>query len=157
MSHEPSVGSFDNQVLDADGSVVAPERVPDLPDEAFVDMYRWMRFDERGVSLQRQGPIGTFSALTGHEAGLVGSEAALRDDDWLVPYYRDHAATMANGLPPGAHPPVLHGPRGRERGSGGRERLPDRHHGRRPPPPRRRPRARGETEGDGRGVLLLLR
>lgn len=95
---------FDNQVLDLDGGVIAPNQVPDLPDETFVEMYRWMRFarrfDERGVSLQRQGRMGTFSALTGHEAALVGSEAALADDDWLVPYYRDHAATMAHGLPP---------------------------------------------------------
>ncbi|MFC7165192.1 pyruvate dehydrogenase (acetyl-transferring) E1 component subunit alpha [Halospeciosus flavus] len=104
MSHAGPDVEFDNQVLDADGNVVAPERVPDCSDEEFVEMYRWMkfarRFDERGVSLQRQGRMGTFSALTGHEAALVGSEAALADDDWLVPYYRDHAATMAHGLPP---------------------------------------------------------
>ena len=103
--HEISADTrFENQVLDLDGQPITTEAVPDLSDSTFREMYRQMRFirrfDERGVSLQRQGRMGTFSATTGHEGALIGSEAALEASDWIIPYYRDHAATIAHGLPP---------------------------------------------------------
>ncbi len=76
--------------------------VPDLSDEELVEMYRDMRlarhFDERAVSLQRQGRMGTYPPLSGQEGAQVGSVYALDDDDWMFPSYREHAAAVVRGL-----------------------------------------------------------
>ena len=84
------------RVLDEEGSAVEGATVPDLDDEVLVEMYRTMRlarlFDQRAVSLQRQGRMGTSPPLSGQEAARVGSAMALADDDWVVPSYREHAA-----------------------------------------------------------------
>jgi pyruvate dehydrogenase E1 component alpha subunit len=74
---------------------------PDIPDDLLLKMYRFMllsrRFDERLLNLQRQGRIGTFAPSTGHEAAYVGSVAALKPTDWLVPSYRETAALLWRG------------------------------------------------------------
>ncbi|KAB1188003.1 MULTISPECIES: pyruvate dehydrogenase (acetyl-transferring) E1 component subunit alpha [Haloferax] len=91
------------QVLDADGSVVAPELVPNLDDETFVSMFRDMRFcrrfDERLISLQRQGRIGTYASLAGQEGSQIGSMYALSDEDVVSYQYREHGAVVARGFP----------------------------------------------------------
>ena len=90
------------QVLDDDGRVVDGADVPDLDEESLVEMYRQMRlarhFDERAVSLQRQGRMGTYPPLSGQEGAQVGSAAALSEDDWMVPSYREHGAAYVRGL-----------------------------------------------------------
>jgi pyruvate dehydrogenase E1 component alpha subunit len=90
------------RVLDEDGEVVADAEVPDLSDDELVQMYRHMklarRFDERAVSLQRQGRIGTYPPLSGQEGAQIGSAMALGDDDWMVPSYREHGAALVRGL-----------------------------------------------------------
>ncbi|MFC7140682.1 pyruvate dehydrogenase (acetyl-transferring) E1 component subunit alpha [Halosimplex aquaticum] len=90
------------QVLDEDGQVREGATVPDLPDETLVEMYREMtlarRFDQRAVSLQRQGRMGTYPPLSGQEGAQIGSVHALADDDWLFPSYREHAAMLHKGL-----------------------------------------------------------
>jgi len=92
------------RVLDTDGSVVAGATVPDLSDEELVEMYREMRlarrFDERAISLQRQGRMGTYPSLAGQEGAQVGSTHALADDDWLCYQYREHGAVAVRGLAP---------------------------------------------------------
>ncbi|WP_132057795.1 pyruvate dehydrogenase (acetyl-transferring) E1 component subunit alpha [Halorussus amylolyticus] len=91
------------QVLDSDGRVVAPDLVPDLDDETFVSMYRDMRFcrrlDERAISLQRQGRLGTFASLAGQEGSQIGSTYALADEDIISYQYREHGAVVARGFP----------------------------------------------------------
>ena len=90
------------RVLDEDGTVVGD--VPDLGEDELVGIYRDMRlarhFDGRAVSLQRQGRIGTYPPLSGQEGAQVGSAAALGEDDWIVPSYREHGAAFVRGLPP---------------------------------------------------------
>jgi pyruvate dehydrogenase E1 component alpha subunit len=90
------------RTLDPEGRVVGD--VPDLSDDRFLAMYRDMKltrhFDERAVSLQRQGRIGTYAPAVGQEASQVGSTHALRDDDWIVYQYREHGAVAARGLSP---------------------------------------------------------
>ncbi|MFB6354810.1 MAG: pyruvate dehydrogenase (acetyl-transferring) E1 component subunit alpha [Halobacteriales archaeon] len=90
------------QVLDEDGRVLEGATVPDLDDEVLVDMYRYMRlarhFDERAVSLQRQGRMGTYPPLSGQEASQVGSALALEADDWVFPSYREHAVLLTRGI-----------------------------------------------------------
>ena len=91
------------RVLNADGTVVAPELLPDLDDETFVSMFRDMlfcrRFDERMISLQRQGRIGTYSSLAGQEGSQIGSTYALDPEDLVSYQYREHGAVVARGFP----------------------------------------------------------
>ena len=90
-------------VLDADGSVVAPDLEPDLDEETLVSMYRDMqlcrRFDERMISLQRQGRLGTYASLAGQEGSQIGSTYALAADDAISYQYREHGAVLARGFP----------------------------------------------------------
>lgn len=92
------------QVLTPDGEVRDGAPVPPLDDETLVEMYRGMvlsrHFDERTISLQRQGRIGTYTPMAGQEGALLGSVHALDDEDWLVPSFREHGAKIARGLPP---------------------------------------------------------
>lgn len=55
--------------------------------------------DERAFSLQRQGRMGTFSAVRGQEASVVGSSLALDPaKDWIVPQYRELPALLRHGI-----------------------------------------------------------
>ncbi|RKD94035.1 pyruvate dehydrogenase (acetyl-transferring) E1 component subunit alpha [Halopiger aswanensis] len=90
------------QVLDEDGRVREGAEVPELADDELLEMYEQMRlarhFDERAVSLQRQGRMGTYPPLSGQEAAQVGSAHALDEDDWVFPSYREHAVGLVRGL-----------------------------------------------------------
>ncbi|MFQ5899260.1 MAG: pyruvate dehydrogenase (acetyl-transferring) E1 component subunit alpha [Candidatus Methylomirabilia bacterium] len=90
-------------ILDAEGRV---DRAldPGIPDGDLRRLYRTMlmgrRFDERMLRLQRQGRIGTFGPIAGHEAISLGSVYALRSTDWIVPYYREWPALWLIGWAP---------------------------------------------------------
>ena len=90
------------QVLDEDGRVIEGASVPDLGADDLVEMYRQMRlarhFDQRAVSLQRQGRMGTYPPLSGQEGAQIASAKALDDDDWMFPSYREHGAAYVRGL-----------------------------------------------------------
>lgn len=79
------------------------ELAPELDDELLLRMHRCMllarRLDERMLSLQRQGRLGTFALVKGQEAAQIGAVAALDDRDWMVPSYRETAASLYRGLP----------------------------------------------------------
>ncbi len=89
-------------VLDPEGHV-DPELEPAIPPDDLKRLYRTFllarRFDERMLRLQRQGRIGTFGPIRGHEAAVLGSVYALRQTDWVVPYYREWPAYMWRGWP----------------------------------------------------------
>ena len=90
-------------IIDEDGQVREGATVPDLSDEELVAMYRELKlgrhFDQRAVSLQRQGRIGTYPPLAGQEAAQVGSVHALAEEDWVFPSYREHVVAYAMGWP----------------------------------------------------------
>ena len=90
-------------ILDEGGKVKADAEVPDLADEELIEMYRELKlgrhFDERAVSLQRQGRIGTYPPLSGQEAAQVGSAHAMDDGDLMFPSYREHIAAYTKGWP----------------------------------------------------------
>ena len=90
------------QVLDEDGRVLEDAEVPELADDELVEMYEQMRlarhFDERAVSLQRQGRMGTYPPLSGQEGAQVGSAHALDESDWVFPSYREHGVGLVRGL-----------------------------------------------------------
>lgn len=58
------------------------------------------RIDQKAISLQRRGKLGTYAPLSGQEAASVGSVFALdREADWVVPQYREQLAMLYMGLP----------------------------------------------------------
>lgn len=79
------------------------ELEPDIDDDLKKRMFRSMllarRFDERLLTLQREGRIGTFAPVRGQEACQIGSLAMLGDDDWFVPAFREFAAMIWRGMP----------------------------------------------------------
>lgn len=90
------------QVLDEQSQVV-----DDLPAFAkepkyLLSLYRKMVlsriFDNKAIALQRTGKMGTYPAGRGQEAAFVGVGDALKEDDVLVPYYRDSATLMQHGV-----------------------------------------------------------
>ncbi|WP_254864666.1 pyruvate dehydrogenase (acetyl-transferring) E1 component subunit alpha [Halovivax gelatinilyticus] len=99
LQHEPDDRV---QVLDDAGRVREGATVPDLDEDTLVGMYEQMRlvrhFDERAVSLQRQGRMGTYPPLSGQEGAQIGSATALAEDDWVFPSYREHGAGLVRGL-----------------------------------------------------------
>ncbi|WP_049982364.1 thiamine pyrophosphate-dependent dehydrogenase E1 component subunit alpha [Halorubrum sp. BV1] len=90
------------RVLDADGRPLPDATVPDLTDDRFRAIYRDLvvtrRFDERAVSLQRQGRIGTYAPCAGQEGSAVGSTHALADRDLISYQYREHGAIVVRDL-----------------------------------------------------------
>ncbi|EMA60371.1 thiamine pyrophosphate-dependent dehydrogenase E1 component subunit alpha [Halorubrum kocurii] len=90
------------RVIGPDGTPLPDATVPDLSDERFRDIYRDLvttrRFDERAVSLQRQGRIGTYAPCAGQEGSAVGSTHALADRDLISYQYREHGAVVARDL-----------------------------------------------------------
>ena len=138
-------------------------RSPDPPDE-LKRLYRAMllarRFDERMVRLQRQGRIGTFAPIKGQEAAQIGSVAALRRTDWMVPVLprdRVHAlARLAHREAPALLLGLSRGRPARARSA----RPPDLHPGRHPAPARGGPglrRAVPRRRRGGHGVLRRRR
>jgi len=88
-------------ILRPDGTLEPGAEAP-LGDDEVLAAFRLMLltrlFDERVVSLQRQGRVGTVSAVTGQEASVVGSALALRPrHDWVVPQYRELPAMLHMG------------------------------------------------------------
>lgn len=62
-------------------------------------MFRIRRFEEEAARAYAQGKIGGFLHLyIGQEAIAVGSNAALRDDDYVFQTYRDHGTALARGV-----------------------------------------------------------
>jgi pyruvate dehydrogenase E1 component alpha subunit len=76
---------------------------PSVPADDLRRLYRTFllarRFDDRMLSLQRQGRIGTYLPARGHEAAVLGSVYPLRQTDWLVPVWREWAAYVWRGWP----------------------------------------------------------
>lgn len=78
-------------------------RTPDgLSEETLRNLYETQvlarTFDEKAISLHRQGRIGTYAPMQGQEAAQVGAATALREADILFPTYRDHAMFLTRGL-----------------------------------------------------------
>jgi 2-oxoisovalerate dehydrogenase E1 component alpha subunit len=88
---------------------LAPDGTPlrSLPSFAsdtglLVSLYRAMvltrAFDHKAVSLQRTGRLGTYAVSLGQEAVAVGIASAMREEDVLLPSYRDNAALLWRGV-----------------------------------------------------------
>ncbi len=89
-------------ILDEDGRV-DEDLFPDLADDTLVELHRTMvrarRFDQRLLQLQRQGRIGTFAPVEGLESAQNGAVSSLREEDWVIPSFRETAAAIWRGTP----------------------------------------------------------
>ena len=88
--------------LDAEGRATGP--LPAFAEEpaTLLALYRGMvlarTFDAKAIALQRTGRLGTFASALGQEAVAVGTAAAMRPEDVLVPSFRDHGAQLWRGV-----------------------------------------------------------
>jgi pyruvate dehydrogenase E1 component alpha subunit len=90
-------------LLDEDGSL-AKGYEPPFDDAELLEAFRLMLLtrltNERGVSLQRQGRLGTIASARGQEAAMIGSVWPLDPGrDWLVPQYRELPSMLRMGWP----------------------------------------------------------
>jgi len=92
-----------HSVLLPDGTI-APGATSRMEEEFLLEALRWMMksrlYDQRVISLQRQGEFGVYSPGMGEEASIIGSAMAVDPArDWMVPQYRELMATVHHGLP----------------------------------------------------------
>ncbi|MFQ5689091.1 MAG: pyruvate dehydrogenase (acetyl-transferring) E1 component subunit alpha [Gemmatimonadota bacterium] len=86
------------------------------------------RFEEKAAEAYQMGKIGGFCHLyMGQEAVAVGAITPLRDDDYVIGAYRDHAQAIVRGMSPRAVMAELYGRiDGCSKGRGGSMHLFDR-------------------------------
>jgi pyruvate dehydrogenase E1 component alpha subunit len=74
---------------------------PEFSDERLLEIYRAMvlarTFDQRMMTMQRQGRMGTFAPNLGQEACIIGQVTPLTKDDWFAPSYRSFGAQIMRG------------------------------------------------------------
>lgn len=70
----------------------------DLARRLFEGMVRIRVTDARMMALQRQGRIGFYGEAVGQEAAVVGSAAASKPDDWIVPALREAGVGLFRGM-----------------------------------------------------------
>ncbi len=64
----------------------------------FESMLRIRVIDARMMALQRQGRIGFYGEALGQEAAVIGSAAASRPEDWIVPALREAGVGLYRGM-----------------------------------------------------------
>ena len=93
------------QWVGEDGVPVQPlpsRYTPDFLRQLYRDMLRAREFDQKLITLLRQGRTSFYSQASGMEATQVGLAHSVRSGhDWIWPYYRDHPVGLA-------HPPAHH-------------------------------------------------
>ncbi|HKO93188.1 MAG TPA: thiamine pyrophosphate-dependent enzyme [Polyangiaceae bacterium] len=89
------------RVLGPDGRA-DPSQDPRLDKDLVVRIYETMQrarlVDERMLGLQRQGRVGFHVGFRGEEAAVIASAAALREQDWIFPCYRELGALLWRGF-----------------------------------------------------------
>lgn len=99
--HELAVSVPTLCLLDPQGRLQAP-LPPGLDAHAFaLRAYQHIRrarlFDQRAITLQRTGKLGTFASSLGQEAISTAIGFALAPEDVFIPYYRDQATQLLRG------------------------------------------------------------
>lgn len=104
---ETAVATFTilrRQYLDQTGAALA--ELPEFAADRVLmrKIYRGMSFirlyDQKRVSLQRTGRMGTSATALGQEAIPIGVASAMRAEDVLVPAYREDGAQIWRGVAP---------------------------------------------------------
>ena len=90
------------QLVREDGTPIDDADVADVDRELarrlFEGMLRIRVTDARMMALQRQGRIGFYGEAVGQEAAVVGSAAATKPEDWIVPALREAGVGLYRGM-----------------------------------------------------------
>jgi pyruvate dehydrogenase E1 component alpha subunit len=90
-------------VLDQEGNVLHPSILPNLSYEQLIELMRKMKFtriwNDRAISLTRQGRMGLWAPVSGQEASMIGSQSALQKSDFMLGSYRDIPQLVWHGFP----------------------------------------------------------
>ncbi|WP_371185923.1 thiamine pyrophosphate-dependent dehydrogenase E1 component subunit alpha [Thalassotalea maritima] len=90
------------KVLKQDGTVYDGAALPELDQAHATKIYKTLAFhrvlDERMIASQRQGRLSFYMAALGEEAAVVGSAAALDDEDMIMAQYREQGALIYRGF-----------------------------------------------------------
>lgn len=99
------IGSFEvkslqivNEAGVCDAALLPSLEAPGLK-KIFETMILARTFNQRALSLQREGRIGTYASVLGQEASQIGSSLALEKDDWIFPSFRESAVLISRGYP----------------------------------------------------------
>lgn len=89
------------RVMDNEGIIINPSEMPALESESIIMAYKSMLFartaDTMAVSFQRQGRMYTYPPNYGQEAISIAAGMHIKEDDWLVPAFRELGAYLAKG------------------------------------------------------------
>ena len=90
------------RIIDNDGNVLNKELLPDLDNKMLIKAYKAMLYtrtaDQMAVSYQRQGRMYTFPPNIGQEAIHAAAGMIIREEDWLVPAFRELGVMLAKGV-----------------------------------------------------------
>lgn len=99
------VASFDihyHQFLDENGKLTQSLPSSVESSETLIKLYQLLveirTFDQKAISLQRTGKMGTYAPIHGQEAISTAIGHAMKKEDVLVPYYRDYGAQIQRGM-----------------------------------------------------------
>lgn len=89
------------QILDEKGNC-DEKAIADITDKDILKMYRFMNltrlWNDKALSLQRQGRMGTLASVRGQEASNIGMAMPLQESDWFVPAFREYGAMFTRGV-----------------------------------------------------------
>jgi pyruvate dehydrogenase E1 component alpha subunit len=89
------------RLIDDDGMEIDASHMPSLEEGKIIKAYKDMLFsrttDVMAVSFQRQGRMYTYPPNNGQEAISVAAAMNIREDDWLVPAFRELATWLSKG------------------------------------------------------------
>jgi pyruvate dehydrogenase E1 component alpha subunit len=90
------------EILDVNGNA-DKKLMPKLNSKQIKEIYENMLltriFDEKALSLQRQGRLGTYAPNKGQEATQIGSAYALNKNDFCFPAFRENGVYIARKMP----------------------------------------------------------
>jgi pyruvate dehydrogenase E1 component alpha subunit len=90
------------QIMDesgeADGALMPPLAEADIK-RFFEAIVLARTYNQRALSLQREGRLGTYASILGQEASQIGSALALGPSDWVFPSFRESGVLIARGYP----------------------------------------------------------
>lgn len=90
------------RVIDENGKVVIKDWKQPFSDEEMIKSYQDLLFertaDQMAVSFQRQGRMYTYPPNIGQEAIHIAAARVIKEEDWLVPAFRELGAWLAKGV-----------------------------------------------------------
>ncbi|PID97758.1 MAG: pyruvate dehydrogenase (acetyl-transferring) E1 component subunit alpha [Actinobacteria bacterium] len=92
-----------HSVLSPNGEIVDKQAMKQVSDKLLVELMEdmvWAHvFDQRIITLNKQGSLGNYAPAGGQEASQFAALKALTKSDLLVPTYRDLAPLIKHGVP----------------------------------------------------------